>query len=107
MRSVRMRAQEFRADGVGRGDDDVAGRGVAVELDGLRQPRTPASRQARGHCGDGGVEQGGDAVLVEQGERFLGLAERVAEEDRDFAVGEGVLDEAQDRAFDLHAAGER
>ena len=47
------------------------------------------------------MEQGGDAVLVEQGERFLGLAEGVAEEDGHLAIGKGVVDEAEDGAFDF------
>ena len=43
---------------------------------------------------------------MEQGERFLGLAERVAEQDRDFAVGQSVVDEAEDCAFHLERRGE-
>ena len=68
----------------------MARRRVAVELDRLRQ-RLDARRAAGGgHRRDRRMEQRGDAVFGEQRERFLGLAQRVAEQHRRFAIGEGV-----------------
>ena len=99
--AVRDGAEELGADGVRRGDDGVAGWDRAIEHERLRQTADTGFAAGAGHFGDAGVEQGRDAVFVEQGERFLGLAERVAEEHGNLAIGQGVVDEAEDGAFHL------
>jgi hypothetical protein len=55
--------QQVRPDGVGRGDDDMAKRGVAVELDGIRQSGHARLTAGAGHGGGGGGEPRGNPVF--------------------------------------------
>lgn len=95
-------ADLFGADGVGRGNEDVArgecsfekGRGWVIESGFVASDR---------HFGDGFVRGGGDVGFVKEGEGFLCLAEGVAEEDGLFAVVEGGLHEVEDVAGDFFA----
>ena len=70
--------QQSGPDAVRRGDDDVAGRRVAVELKRFGQSRDAGLAAGAGHGGGGGMEQCGDLVFLQQGERLLGFSERVA-----------------------------
>ena len=52
----------------------MAGPGVAVENNRLWQHVEARSPASSGHGGDGGMEQRGDAMLGDEGERFLGFS---------------------------------
>ena len=64
-------AQQVRAHGLGRGDDDLPRSRVALEFNGFRQHVESRRAAGHGHRGDGGMQQGGDAMGSDDGKCLL------------------------------------